>query len=51
MKLLVDNQLPAALTRFLAQRGLVCRHVCDLGLDTCDDRSIWELAKTEQWGS
>ena len=49
MKLLVDNQLPAALARFLAERGLVCRHVCDLGLDACDDRVIWELAKAEHW--
>lgn len=49
MKLLVDNQLPAALTHFLEEHGLVCRHVCDLGLDASDDRVIWELAKAEHW--
>ncbi|MTW20005.1 DUF5615 family PIN-like protein [Allochromatium palmeri] len=49
MKLLVDNQLPAALARFLEERGLVCRHVCDLGLDASDDRVIWELAQAEHW--
>ena len=47
MNLLVDNQLPAALARFLAGEGLACRHVADIGLDACDDRVIGELAKAE----
>jgi len=49
VNLLIDNQLPAARARFLAEQGLVCRHVSDLGLDACDDRVIWERAKAEKW--
>lgn len=47
MKLLVDNQLPAALARFLSANGLDCRHVMDMGLETASDQTIWELAKAE----
>lgn len=50
MKLLVDNQLPAALARYLADNGFDCRHVQDLGMGASDDRAIWELAKSEQNG-
>ncbi len=32
MKLLVDNQLPPALARFLTANGFDCRHVLDIGL-------------------
>lgn len=49
MNLPVDNQLPAALARFLAERGFACRHVLDLGMGTSDDREIWELARKQQW--
>ena len=49
MKLLVDNQLPAALARFLAEQGFDCRHVADIGLEASDDRDIWYLAKKEKW--
>jgi len=47
MKLLVDNQLPAALARYLADHGFACRHVVDIGMDASDDREIWQLAKDE----
>lgn len=45
MKLLVDNQLPAALARFLEASGIESRHVLDLDLDTTADREIWAYAK------
>jgi predicted nuclease of predicted toxin-antitoxin system len=32
VKFLVDNQLPAALARFLASRGVECQHVLDIDL-------------------
>lgn len=46
MKLLVDNQLPLALARFLAANGFDCQHVQDIGMGATDDRVIWEHAKT-----
>lgn len=48
MKFLVDNQLPAALARFLTDHGFDCRHVQEIGLDASDDREIWALAQSEQ---
>ena len=48
MNLLVDNQLPTALARFLADRGFACRHVLDLGMEASDDRKIWQFAKDEK---
>jgi predicted nuclease of predicted toxin-antitoxin system len=45
MKLLIDNQLPAALARFLEASGIESRHVLDLELDTAADREIWAYAK------
>lgn len=44
MKFLVDNQLPAALARFLASRGVDCRHVLDIDLGGATDSTIWEYA-------
>ena len=44
MKLLVDNQLPIALARFLIAHGLESAHVQDIGLDSVDDRVIWQYA-------
>jgi predicted nuclease of predicted toxin-antitoxin system len=46
MKLLVDNQLPLALARFLAASGFECQHVQDIGMGATDDRVIWEYAKS-----
>lgn len=48
MNLLVDNQLPAALARYLAENGFACRHVLDIGMEASDDREIWQLAKNEK---
>jgi predicted nuclease of predicted toxin-antitoxin system len=44
VKFLVDHQLPAALARFLAARGVDCKHVLDLRLDQATDAEIWEYA-------
>ena len=44
MKFLVDNQLPKALARFLASRGVDCQHVLDLELGEATDASIWDYA-------
>ena len=44
MKFLVDNQLPAALARFLTSRGADCQHVLDVGLADATDSKIWEHA-------
>ena len=45
MNLLVDNQLPVALARYLAANGWECSHVQDVGLDAAEDRVIWQYAK------
>ena len=45
MKYLVDNQLPSALARFLASRGIEAFHVADLNLDMASDIEIWTYAK------
>ena len=44
MKFLFDNQLPAALARFLASRGVDCQHVLDLDLGAATDVEIWAHA-------
>lgn len=44
MKFLVDNQLPAALARFLSSKGLKCKHVADVNLDSASDKQIWQYA-------
>jgi len=44
VKFLVDNQLPAALARFLVARGIDCIHVVDLGMDRSTDAAIWHYA-------
>ena len=44
MKFLVDNQLPTALARFLASRGVECRHVLDINVGVATDASIWDYA-------
>ncbi len=47
MKLLVDNQLPLALARFLAANGFDCQHAQDIGMGATDDRVIWNHAETQ----
>jgi predicted nuclease of predicted toxin-antitoxin system len=44
VKFLVDNQLPAALTRFLTAQGEEAHHVLDLGLAQVTDAEIWRHA-------
>jgi predicted nuclease of predicted toxin-antitoxin system len=44
VKFLVDNQLPAALARFLASRGVACQHVLDIDLGGATDAAIWDYA-------
>ena len=45
MTLLVDNQLPLGLVRYLVAEGWECIHVQDVGLAAADDRTIWHYAK------
>ena len=47
MKFLVDNQLPAALARWLAGRGHDAIHGLDRVQARADDRQIWADADTE----
>jgi predicted nuclease of predicted toxin-antitoxin system len=49
MRFLVDNQLPAALARFLDANGIEALHVLDIGLDTATDREIWAYAKMHRF--
>ncbi len=44
MTLLVDNQLPLALARYLAANGWECIHVRDVALEAATDRTIWQYA-------
>jgi predicted nuclease of predicted toxin-antitoxin system len=41
----VDNQLPAALTQWLARNGWDATHVLDLHLNEADDLDIWKYAR------
>jgi len=41
---LVDNQLPAALTRWLRDKGQEAEHVLDLNLGQSPDTLIWQRA-------
>ena len=43
----MDNQLPAALARWLAAQGADTAHVLDLALDTTADADIWHHAAQE----
>ncbi|WP_070359396.1 DUF5615 family PIN-like protein [Duganella sp. HH105] len=44
MKLLIDNQLPVALARYLNGLSWQSIHVADLGLEAADDLIIWRYA-------
>ncbi len=50
MKLLVDNQLPEALTVFLTAHGFESSHVRELGLAGVSDADIWSFARTNGFG-
>jgi predicted nuclease of predicted toxin-antitoxin system len=41
---LIDNQLPAALARFLVEREENALHVLDLGMDEASDIQLWGYA-------
>lgn len=47
MKLLIDNQLPAALAAHLRGRGHDAVHVLDAGLDEASDLHIWTRCTAE----
>jgi predicted nuclease of predicted toxin-antitoxin system len=47
VKFLVDNQLPAALARWLTAKGYDAIHVLDRGLGRECDGELWKLAKEE----
>jgi predicted nuclease of predicted toxin-antitoxin system len=47
VKFLVDNQLPAALARWLAAKGHDAIHVLDRGLGRESDVELWKLANDE----
>ncbi len=47
MKFLVDNQLPAALARWLEGKGADAIHVLDVSLDATPDLEIWKFAGIE----
>jgi predicted nuclease of predicted toxin-antitoxin system len=44
VRFLIYAQLPSALARFLADRGLPATHVRDVGLQSASDRTIWAYA-------
>lgn len=45
MKFLVDNQLPSALARFIAQDlGAVSLHVADVSMRESSDAEVWRYA-------
>lgn len=46
MNFLVDNQLPAALSRFLTICGQPSNHVLDIALDEAKDTPVWDYAKS-----
>jgi predicted nuclease of predicted toxin-antitoxin system len=47
MKFLVDNQLPAALARWLTAMGAPADHVLDRRLQFAGDSDIWALCVAE----
>ena len=47
MRFVVDNQLSPKLSRFLQDSGHDSVHVAMVGLDTADDRTVWDWALRE----
>jgi predicted nuclease of predicted toxin-antitoxin system len=45
VRFIVDDQLPPALARLLADSGHEAQHVSEAGLTGADDRKIWKHAK------
>ena len=48
MNFLIDNQLPIALSRFLAARGHNAVHVLEVALAEARDEEIWAYASTRK---
>jgi predicted nuclease of predicted toxin-antitoxin system len=44
VKFLIDAQLPPALVRLFAEAGCEAEHVIDMGMEKCDDSTIWDYA-------
>jgi predicted nuclease of predicted toxin-antitoxin system len=47
MRFVVDNQLPPRLSKFLEEAGHDSVHVAMVGMDTADDRALWDWARRE----
>ena len=47
MRVIVDDQLPVALARWISTQGVDAKHVADVGLTGRPDREIWVFAKRE----
>jgi len=47
MKFVVDHQLSPKLSKFLQGAGHDSVHVTMVGLDTADDRTLWQWAQRE----
>lgn len=47
MKILVDHQLPPALSQYLRKRGFDSEHVLDVGLDQALDIEICRYAESQ----
>ena len=45
MRFLVDTQLPAALARWLGERGHRAEHVLEIGLAQSKDAVVWRYAQ------
>lgn len=48
MRLLIDNQLPVALSRRLSELGHDVQHVVQVGLDEAADADVWRHAITDR---
>ncbi len=48
MRLLIDNQLPPALARFIhSELGCAATHVTDVGLRDASDAEVWQYAAAQ----
>jgi predicted nuclease of predicted toxin-antitoxin system len=47
VRFLVDNQLPAALARFLKSKGHDASHVLDIGMAQSEDHHVWAHAAAD----
>jgi predicted nuclease of predicted toxin-antitoxin system len=45
MKVLIDDQLPLALARWIGQQGITSNHLKDVGLSGRVDDVIWQFAE------